>query len=646
MAQSTVPALKAKKNSLFADNKFFKTKEVDFRDIFEDLIDSFVAKGAANVPDYLAGTNYPAGYLILHSFAGGPGIFLDAAQAGYLPAPTDPAGDANWLPALAPAPDNATFQFSTVAALRRASGQWVQGRLYILLGRLDAQGHDLADVYVRALSPTQLEPEGYTLGGVTLVKVHYELATDTTTPVRTASAFADLLGVPEDNAALAAVLAGKASKQDIADLIGAAPEALNTLAEIDAQLQADEAGAAAILATLNQHTTFIGTMSALFTTAKSSLVAAVNELFTSLATKAPLASPALTGLPTVPTAVVGTNNEQAANTAFVQIAQKQGELGRLTNAAYYVSYYDQTLKGSSTLNQNLLRLQAEVVANGGGFSVAPALVCLSRLSAQNTVTTLSFNLAFRLAGDYIDGAEVVLVSGGRLLVNASKRVKFTGDGTLVATDDAGGAGVFLQIGSAQVLEIDSTVRGSAPPSLTLVSFNVVAWTNPLGLAVTVYLQGTTTIPGGALPAGVTVVEQRNAGGTVDLSNYYNKTQSDARYALAGSSTSPGGSTTVTAYLQIRSISNVRVAEIPVLSPVTVLEEIFDENVQAVEYQLDLKTRSTGRVYGTPGLPRADILTALNALSAADYAAGVKLYARSVVVSPPDPATLILKFQYA
>jgi hypothetical protein len=337
--------------------------------------------------------------------------------------------------------------------------------------------------------------------------------------------------------ALSTALAGKASKQDVANIIGAAPAALDTLAEIAAQLATDENGAAAMLATLNQHTTFIGTLSTLLTTAKSSLVAAINELFNSLGLKAPLVSPNFTGTPTVPTAAVGTNSTQVATTAYVLTAQKQGELGRLTNAAYYVSYYDQTLKGSSTLNQSLLRQQTEVATNGGGFNVAPAVVYISRLTAQNSVTTTSFNLAFQLAGDYQDGTEVVLVSGGRLLVNASKRIRYTGAGTLVATDDSGGAGVFLQTGSAQVLEIDSTVRGSAPPSLTLVSFNVVAWTNPLGLAVTVYLQGASTIPGGALPAGVTVVDQRNAGGAVDLSNYYNKTQSDARYTTrAGTGT--------------------------------------------------------------------------------------------------------------
>jgi hypothetical protein len=271
---------------------------------------------------------------------------------------------------------------------------------------------------------------------------------------------------------------------------------------------------------------------------KAYVDAADAQLTAALASKAPLASPALTGTPTAPTAAVGINSTQLATTAYVLTAQKQGELGRLTNAAYYVSYYDQVLKGSSTLNQSLLRQQTEVATNGGGFNVAPAVVYISRLTAQNSVTTTSFSLAFQLAADYQDGTEVVLVSGGRLAINASKRIRYIGAGTLVATDDSGGAGVFLQTGSAQVLEIDSTVRGSAPPSLTLVSFNVVAWTNPLGLAVTVYLQGTTTIPGGALPAGVTVVDQRNTGGTVDLSNYYNKTQSDARYAPVGSGGTP------------------------------------------------------------------------------------------------------------
>ncbi len=46
----------------------------------------------------------------------------------------------------------------------------------------------------------------------------------------------------------------------------------------------------------------------------------VTNLTTDLAAKAPLASPALTGTPTVPTATLGTNTTQAASTAFVTAA--------------------------------------------------------------------------------------------------------------------------------------------------------------------------------------------------------------------------------------------------------------------------------------------------------------------------------------
>lgn len=44
------------------------------------------------------------------------------------------------------------------------------------------------------------------------------------------------------------------------------------------------------------------------------------DIKTKLAAKAPLASPALTGTPTAPTAAPGTNTTQLATTAFVQTA--------------------------------------------------------------------------------------------------------------------------------------------------------------------------------------------------------------------------------------------------------------------------------------------------------------------------------------
>ena len=65
-------------------------------------------------------------------------------------------------------------------------------------------------------------------------------------------------------------------------------------------------------------------LSALTTTAKTNLVAAVNELDadfgtlnTAVGNKAPIASPTFTGTPAAPTAVVNTNITQLATTAFV-----------------------------------------------------------------------------------------------------------------------------------------------------------------------------------------------------------------------------------------------------------------------------------------------------------------------------------------
>jgi hypothetical protein len=55
-------------------------------------------------------------------------------------------------------------------------------------------------------------------------------------------------------------------------------------------------------------------------TASAALASAVSDLEDDLNLKAPLASPDLTGIPTAPTAVLGTNTTQVATTAFVDAA--------------------------------------------------------------------------------------------------------------------------------------------------------------------------------------------------------------------------------------------------------------------------------------------------------------------------------------
>ncbi|OMD64684.1 hypothetical protein BSK62_17090 [Paenibacillus odorifer] len=87
-----------------------------------------------------------------------------------------------------------------------------------------------------------------------------------------------------------------------------------------AQAKADAAQAAAIATAATDATT----------KANSAQTAATNAANTALALKAPLASPALTGTPTAPTATAFTNNTQLATTAFVKSAVDLTQIYKLT----------------------------------------------------------------------------------------------------------------------------------------------------------------------------------------------------------------------------------------------------------------------------------------------------------------------------
>jgi peptidoglycan/xylan/chitin deacetylase (PgdA/CDA1 family) len=91
----------------------------------------------------------------------------------------------------------------------------------------------------------------------------------------------------------------------VANLVNAAPTALDTLGELATQMQSDESAAAAL-------TTLVGQKAA--TTA---LTAETTRAQAAEALLAPLASPALTGTPTAPTAAAGTSSTQVASTGFV-----------------------------------------------------------------------------------------------------------------------------------------------------------------------------------------------------------------------------------------------------------------------------------------------------------------------------------------
>ena len=129
---------------------------------------------------------------------------------------------------------------------------------------------------------------GVTAGMVGLGSVNN--TADADKPVSTAQATA--IALKADQATTYTKVESDARIQAV---VGAAPLALDTLVEIAAQLAADESAAAALVTTVSL--------------------------------KAPLASPALTGVPTAPTAVALDNSTQVATTAFVMANRSSGATG-------------------------------------------------------------------------------------------------------------------------------------------------------------------------------------------------------------------------------------------------------------------------------------------------------------------------------
>jgi hypothetical protein len=160
-------------------------------------------------------------------------------------------------------------------------------------------------------------------------------------------------GIADTSALATKTYADNAASSAVAAVVGAAPESLNTLKELADALTADESTAASLATLVGTKAplaspTFTGTVSgvtksmvglgnvdntadsakpvstatqsALDLKLASATAASTYETISNVALKAPLASPALTGTPTSPTAALGTNTTQVATTAFVKAA--------------------------------------------------------------------------------------------------------------------------------------------------------------------------------------------------------------------------------------------------------------------------------------------------------------------------------------
>lgn len=159
---------------------------------------------------------------------------------------------------------------------------------------------------------------------------------------------------------------------------------------------------------------------------------------TAIATKAPLASPALTGVPTAPTAPSGTNTTQLATTEFVQF-----ELPDITGKADLagatftgdVSFDGEAiLKGDNT-NAGKLTLNCEqnshaVYIQGPAHSAAATYT----LTLPDTAGTNGYALTTDGSGG-LSWADYLLKSGGTVTGNVVVTGDLTGTGNITRTGD-------------------------------------------------------------------------------------------------------------------------------------------------------------------------------------------------------------------
>jgi hypothetical protein len=98
-----------------------------------------------------------------------------------------------------------------------------------------------------------------------------------------------------------------------------------------------------------------------------------DNIATAVATKADLASPALTGTPTAPTASLGTDTTQIATTAFVQAAMAEAGAGTVTSVG--VSSSDLTVTNSPVTGSGTIALALNTVGiskGGTGVTSTPS----------------------------------------------------------------------------------------------------------------------------------------------------------------------------------------------------------------------------------------------------------------------------------
>jgi hypothetical protein len=281
----------------------------------------------------------------------------------------------------------------------------------------------------------------------------------------------------------------------VAELVDTAPDSLNTLRELAAALGEDP----------NFATTITN----------------------SIATKAPLASPALTGTPTAPTAATATNTTQIATTAFVKAQGYSTTTGTVTSVSGTGGYGGLTLTGTVTSSGSLTlggtptgtwpisisgnaatattANRLTVTANDTFSGTYPILwhdgttvyssswmtvrgsddrLFVPNITASGNVTAATFTGA--LSGNATTATTATTTTG-----NAGSATVLQTARTINGTSFNGSADITTTTwGAARTITIGSTgksVNGGANVSWTLAEIGAYAATNPSGYATTGYV---------------------------------------------------------------------------------------------------------------------------------------------------------------
>lgn len=258
----------------------------------------------------------------------------------------------------------------------------------------------------------------------------------------------------------------------------------------------------------------------------------------SLATKAPLASPALTGTPTAPTATANTNTTQLATTAYVQ-----GELANEANwnTAYgwgdhgvegYLTDYTVT-QGDVTQHQAALSITESQISDLGSYLTGNQTITLSGDVSGSGTTSISVTVADdshnHVVGNIDNFTESVQdIAGAMFSGNTESGISAVyqdGDGTI----------------DLNVNDPTISLTGAVTGSATMTNLGNVS------IATTATADPTLTLTGDAT-GSATFTNLGNASLTVAVVNdshthdgrYFTETESDGRYVRTGANSSMSG----------------------------------------------------------------------------------------------------------